>query len=430
MRSGDVKGDDDGLSRDSRLPTRVQMSGCMIHHPEPTYSESTKCARHFRLEVTQACRDRWTSCISSGALQSVPPDAKELTKHEGRRDYQHFQSSCHPILRTMQYSICRRAWYRSRCDVTNATNHSINVSCWHAFDIGPQYPKPSSYTDQSGSTGSTLTRHGYYCRSRRVGRTVRRRSCIACAKSKARCDNGQPSCSRCTVKAVQCYYPDQATSTAPSTTVGPSEKSRPGLSSMEDPVATSDNVNIDLDNIPASESEQQLLGWNNMELASLGQDVDWENLTLDVADFLNDQTNITKISHPVSSVNHSLQMQHALSLNNIPVLSIPNIYSPRSLVPRPGRDPGQQRIANLVLQTLKSYPLMIIRHNTLPPFVHPYSTEFDGEEVNTESMTNCLNLMHMLGSKIRGSSKLFWKNVRWECERMREQVSVSILSFT
>jgi hypothetical protein len=199
---------------------------------------------------------------------------------------------------------------------------------------------------------------------------------------------------------------------------------------MEDPVATSDNVNIDLVNIPTPESEQQLLGWNDMELASLGQEVDWGNLTLDVADFLNDQTDITTIPHPVSSVDHSLQMQHAMALDNIPVLSIPNICSSRSLIPRPGRDPGQQRIANLVLQTLKSYPLMIIRHNTLPPFVHPYSTDFDCEEENTESMANCLNLMHMLGSKIRGSSKLFWKNVRWECERMREQVSMSILSFT
>jgi hypothetical protein len=199
---------------------------------------------------------------------------------------------------------------------------------------------------------------------------------------------------------------------------------------MADLVATSDNVNIDLDNVPALESEQQLLGWNDMGLASLGQDVDWENLTLDVADFLNDQTDIATISHPISSVDHSLQMQHAMTLDNIPVLSIPNIYSPRSLITRPGRDPGQQRIANLVLQTLKSYPLMIIRHNTLPPFVHPCSTNFDREEENTESMANCLNLMHMLGSKIRGSSKLFWKNVRWECERMREQVSMSILSFT
>ncbi|KAF1971540.1 hypothetical protein BU23DRAFT_175502 [Bimuria novae-zelandiae CBS 107.79] len=44
---------------------------------------------------------------------------------------------------------------------------------------------------------STLKRHGYYCRSRRLGSTARPRSCIACAKGKARCDNRRPECSRC-----------------------------------------------------------------------------------------------------------------------------------------------------------------------------------------------------------------------------------------
>ncbi|KAI4854287.1 hypothetical protein E4T44_00282 [Aureobasidium sp. EXF-8845] len=101
--------------------------------------------------------------------------------------------------------------------------------------------------------------------------------------------------------------------------------------------------------------------------------------------------------------------------------SAPNIYSLRSFISRPERDPGQQRIVVLVLQTLNSYPLMIVHHNTLPPFIHPYSIDYHDEEEDTESLDSCLNLMHMLGSKIRGSSKLFWKNVRRECERMREQ---------
>jgi hypothetical protein len=137
MRSGDVEGDDDGLSRDSRLPPEER-----LYDPYGTYIFGIyKTARHFRVEITQACRERWTSCIPSGALQFVPPDAKGLTKHEGRRDYHHFQSSCHLFLRPIQYSICRRAWYKSRCDVTNATSHSINVSCWQVFDIGPQCPE-------------------------------------------------------------------------------------------------------------------------------------------------------------------------------------------------------------------------------------------------------------------------------------------------
>jgi hypothetical protein len=204
---------------------------------------------------------------------------------------------------------------------------------------------------------------------------------------------------------------------------------------VQDHIATSGEVDTNVNGAPATTtsevpgSEEHLLSWNDMELASLGQNIDWENLTLDV-DFLDDETDAAAGSYPVSSVDHSLQMQHTMALYNTPVPSIPDIYSPRSLVPRPGRDPGQQRIANLVLQTLKSYPLMIIRHDALPPFIHSCSTAFRGEEENMESLTNCLNLMHMLGSSIRGSSKLFWKNVRWECERIREQVIMSILHLT
>jgi hypothetical protein len=208
--------------------------------------------------------------------------------------------------------------------------------------------------------GSTLQRHGYYCRSRRNGRTVRSRSCIACARSKARCDNGRPSCSRCTVKAFQCCYPGKATSTAPSAAVASYEQRRSSLSSVQDHIATSGEVNTNTNNAPATtapevpESEERQLRWNDLELASLGQDVDWENLTLDIADFLNDETDTTAVPYAVSSVDHSLQVQHAMALDNIPVPSMLNIHSLRSLVPRPGRDPGQQRIANLVLQTLKS----------------------------------------------------------------------------
>ncbi|KAG2170740.1 hypothetical protein VTO58DRAFT_110979 [Aureobasidium pullulans] len=37
-----------------------------------------------------------------------------------------------------------------------------------------------------------------------------------------------------------------------------------------------------------------------------------------------------------------------------------------------------------------------------------------------EPLANCLSLLHMIGGNIRGSRKLFWKNVSMECERLRE----------
>lgn len=54
---------------------------------------------------------------------------------------------------------------------------------------------------------SSLKRHGYYCRSRKVGSVNRPRSCITCARDKARCDNRRSECSRCKAKGIECCYP-------------------------------------------------------------------------------------------------------------------------------------------------------------------------------------------------------------------------------
>lgn len=78
---------------------------------------------------------------------------------------------------------------------------------------------------------------------------------------------------------------------------------------------------------------------------------------------------------------------------------------------------GMQRTANLILSTLKSYPMMVQRHDSLPPFIHSSFTIPEEGNSNLEPLTNCLNLVHMLRSPYHGKRKLFWKNVRLECER-------------
>jgi hypothetical protein len=70
--------------------------------------------------------------------------------------------------------------------------------------------------------------------------------------------------------------------------------------------------------------------------------------------------------------------------------------------------------------TLKSYPLML-RQNTLPPFIHPSYVSFTGEGAAAEPLENCITLMHMMASGVQGSRKLFWRNVRQECERLCDQ---------
>lgn len=169
------------------------------------------------------------------------------------------------------------------------------------------------------------------------------------------------------------------------------------------------------------------------EFANLGEEyLDWNDPDIDFADFLNAQTNDEIVQHPssessslnrrsTSSTDQIVQIQQAISSSNASMPTPPS-NTVRSLTQRPKIKTGAQKIANLMLHTLKSYPLMMLRYNTLPPFVHPSLMSSDVENSHMEPLTNCISLVHMISSPVHGSRKLFWKNVRLECERLREEV--------
>lgn len=264
---------------------------------------------------------------------------------------------------------------------------------------------------------------------------VRSRSCISCAKGKARCDNKQPECSRCTARAIECRYPTDT----PKGTVS--------AILPIDRVSTSwhDTVPLPTLDFSASNSYQEVSDDTGMildggftmptdlEVANLlPESLDWNSLDVDLGGFVDTQTDegavVSSMPEPslstfrsFASTDHAPEAQVAKSF---PIMSIPKPLplTVRSFVQRPRLETGTQRIANLVLHTLKSYPLMILRQNTLPPFIHPLLMSPKAEAKYGESLDNCISLIHMLKGGLRGSRKLFWKNVRLECERMLEEV--------
>lgn len=167
-----------------------------------------------------------------------------------------------------------------------------------------------------------------------------------------------------------------------------------------------------------------------------GEYLDWENPEIGFANFSPAQTNdlylspgsLSLVRHSRSSIDEIVRLQKGLSFPNS---SIPTAPSPavRSLIQRPKLQSGAQRIANLILHTLKSYPLMMLRHNTLPPFIHSRLISPDINDVRMEPLTNCISLVHMISSEVRGSRKLFWKNVQQECERWSKEVRLVCCGF-
>lgn len=282
---------------------------------------------------------------------------------------------------------------------------------------------------------STLKKHGYYCRSRKAAVPITRsRSCISCVRGKARCDNKRPECSRCKAKAFQCQYP-----VATPKHTGPKTQHRsngltkqramaPSLiasySSAEDGQEASNGGDITLDSAPVIPDPVFIdIGGNCL---------DWNDPQDDFSDFVDLQSNVGTVQYPTEI--ESSPAQHWIPSTNqtshiqqdffSPYISVPKQPTTtfRSLIRRPKLSTGAQRTANLILHTLKSYPLMMLDNGSLPPFIHPHLIFSEAENNDMELLINCICLVRMISNGIQKSRKLFWKNVRMECEQICEEV--------
>ena len=303
------------------------------------------------------------------------------------------------------------------------------------------------YCTDGSTIESTLRRHGYYCRSRRAGSTTRRPSCISCAKGKARCDHRRPQCSRCLGKGIDCLYPKRAPRGVVSMMDEGDDLSM-SIGSEIFPVSVnvpSTNFNVE------SINEGNIDGDNDLVVSDpdfeniLSKDVDWIDPDLDFSTLLDPQTTIDTTQHHLSTP-PSLTLQiptspYQTSQRPCPLTPPPSLltflppqqpsYTFHTMIQRPSLLPSRQRTATLILHTLKSYPVMMQRHNALPPFIHSSMVESNtgnderGRKDDMSALNDCRALVHMLGSGVQGSRKLFWKNVRRECERLYENVSIN-----
>jgi hypothetical protein len=171
----------------------------------------------------------------------------------------------------------------------------------------------------------------------------------------------------------------------------------------------------------------------NLDLEDLeATDASWDFPWISFADFSMSQINDDAAQS--SSVNAPLapltaptpgagtdEEQQASALFHLAIPSQPTCFPPL-LIQRQFEGLGRQKTANLILHTFKSYPLMMMHHNSLPPFIHPRLVSSEADNDDMEALNNCISLLHILANGVPGSRKLFWRNVRMECERLHEQV--------
>lgn len=218
-------------------------------------------------------------------------------------------------------------------------------------------------------------------------------------------------------KSVECYYPANSRK-------GTSTKSYcPTVSADHGGVHTSPESNDDVD-ISVNASPTAIPD-EDFEIST------WDDPDINFSDFLNSPVLAAEMGDNLANEDHSLVRHSTPSISttiHIPDIaiatgldfSIPPVPTDftRSLVLKSKARPGAHRVVTLILHTLKSYPQMMLRDGTLPPYIHPQLVSSDFSSNDMESLSNCISLVHMISREVRGSRKLFWKNVRLECERM------------
>ena len=279
-----------------------------------------------------------------------------------------------------------------------------------------------------------MKRHKYYCRSPRTSITSRIRSCNSCARRKLRCDNLQPICSRCRTKAIECQYPSNTPKSALLNIQQgddlPIQEREITPSLMPDSLNDENRQGTSYDGEITLDSERFTF---DLDFANPGAEyLERNDQDIDFASFLNlqaDEETIQYLSSGSSSLassstfstNQAVQVQQPKSCHYASIPGAANLKV-QSLSARSQMRSGSQRIADLIFHTLKSYPMMILRHKTLPPFIHPHLISSDIMTDNMESLKNCISLVHMSSSGFGENRKLFWKVVQLECEQLYKEV--------
>ncbi|KAM0331271.1 hypothetical protein ACHAQA_002941 [Verticillium albo-atrum] len=88
---------------------------------------------------------------------------------------------------------------------------------------------------------------------------------------------------------------------------------------------------------------------------------------------------------------------------------VPPIDSPFSIIRH--ISPAARVNCNLILQTLRSFPTMMLRRSTFPPFIHP------GDGPLPARLASCMGVAAMFASRTDDTRPFLWRAVREEQER-------------
>ncbi len=88
--------------------------------------------------------------------------------------------------------------------------------------------------------------------------------------------------------------------------------------------------------------------------------------------------------------------------------------------------PYAQHSADLVIQSLRSFPTMMLRRETFPSFIHPHSQPLSKPSgaALPEALLTCMSVAQMFASRTSETKYFLWRTIRAECRRIISEVSI------
>jgi hypothetical protein len=86
--------------------------------------------------------------------------------------------------------------------------------------------------------------------------------------------------------------------------------------------------------------------------------------------------------------------------------------------------PHAQHSADLIIQSLRSLPTMMLRRETFPWFIHPHSHLLARPPRTTlpEALSTCMSIAQMFASRTSETTHFLWRTIRVECRHFIAEV--------
>ncbi|CCF41339.1 hypothetical protein CH063_11649 [Colletotrichum higginsianum] len=270
--------------------------------------------------------------------------------------------------------------------------------------------------DKPFTQETALKRHQSYCRRARTRPRIRPKPCRECSAAKCKCSL-QPNCARCIKKGLDCVYPE----TTNQGTGGLATTSSAQMLLAQNASSSQTFAQADILSFPPSDglswgSQSQLMDPNNAMLLADGTD-----LGLDFAfglESLDQDINVTDMT-PAPEV-YKLVMSSCINGDRSVEASTTDASFPLRSLCAP--NPVAESSANLIRQALRSYPHMMLRRSSFPPFIHPHQ---DKDHL-PEPLANCMSIAVLFAARNRDTRQFLWKSIREEQDRnLREMANYS-----